>query len=332
MNESPYRIFGIELSPYSVKVRSYFRYKGIPHEWVLRGPAEMETFQKYAKLPLIPLVVTPQDEGLQDSTPIIEEMERRFPTPSIHPDDPVAAFISTLLEEFGDEWGNKWMFHYRWAREADQESAARRLAAVMAPGVAGEALDGVVGGIIERMVGRVWFVGSSESTSPIIEKTFVRSLELLESHLTDRHYLFGGRPAFGDFGLWGQIYNAWTDPTCGELIRTHGPSIQAWIERMLTPTNDGVFEPWADLAPTLQPFVSELVGRYFLPWSDANAQAIESGQDTFSIDLAGQAYEQKPQKYHARSLAALRNHYSGLTEKSAVEAALSDTGCLEWLR
>ena len=29
---SVYRIFGIELSPYSVKVRSYFRYKRIPHE------------------------------------------------------------------------------------------------------------------------------------------------------------------------------------------------------------------------------------------------------------------------------------------------------------
>ena len=32
-----YRIFGSELSPYSVKVRSYFRYKRIPHEWIVRG-------------------------------------------------------------------------------------------------------------------------------------------------------------------------------------------------------------------------------------------------------------------------------------------------------
>ena len=34
-----YRIFGSELSPYSVKVRSYFRYRGIPHQWVLRNAA-----------------------------------------------------------------------------------------------------------------------------------------------------------------------------------------------------------------------------------------------------------------------------------------------------
>ena len=62
---TPHRIFGIELSPYSVKVRSYFRYKRIPHEWVVRDAARMAEFQKYAKLPLIPLVVTPEDEGLQ---------------------------------------------------------------------------------------------------------------------------------------------------------------------------------------------------------------------------------------------------------------------------
>ena len=60
-----YRIFGSELSPYSVKVRSYFRYKGLAHEWIPRSPAVQAEFQKYAKLPLVPLVVTPEGEGLR---------------------------------------------------------------------------------------------------------------------------------------------------------------------------------------------------------------------------------------------------------------------------
>ena len=47
----------------------------------------------------------------------------------MHPAEPVTQFISTLIEEFGDEWGNKWMFHYRWfkqvgAREAVQKGSA----------------------------------------------------------------------------------------------------------------------------------------------------------------------------------------------------------------
>ena len=98
-----YRIFGSELSPYSVKVRSYFRYKQIAHEWIVRNAESADEYQKYARIPIIPLVVTPDEKSLQDSTPIIEEMERRFPQPSILPEDTVSQFIATLLEEFGDE-------------------------------------------------------------------------------------------------------------------------------------------------------------------------------------------------------------------------------------
>ena len=209
-----YRIFGAEVSPYSVKVRSYFRYKQIPHEWIVRGPSSAAEYQKYAKLPIIPLVVSPEGEAMQDSTPIIETLEQRFPEPSIHPDDPIASFVSALLEEFGDEWGNKWMFHYRWAREADQVSASERIGAAMS-GASGDALAQVAAGIRERMVGRVWFVGSNAQTAPQIEDGFQAAIAQIEAHLAGRPYLFGARPAFGDFGMWGQIYNAWTDPTPG---------------------------------------------------------------------------------------------------------------------
>ena len=134
-----YRIIGAEMSPYSVKVRSYFRYKAIPHQWVLRNAASQAEFEKYAKMPIIPLVVTPEGVGIQDSTPIIDRLEKLFPEPSIHPDDAVANFVSALIEEFGDEWGNKWMFHYRWARDVDQISSAGRIARMRGPRRRGEA-------------------------------------------------------------------------------------------------------------------------------------------------------------------------------------------------
>ena len=108
-----YRIFGAEISPYSVKVRSYFRYKNIPHEWIVRDASTAAEYQKYAKLPIIPLLVMPDEKPLQDSTPIMDSMEELFPDRSTHPSDPVANFVSLLLEEFGDEWCNKLMFQYR---------------------------------------------------------------------------------------------------------------------------------------------------------------------------------------------------------------------------
>jgi glutathione S-transferase len=328
---SRYRIFGAELSPYSVKVRSYFRYKGIPHEWTVRGPDNQAEFQKYAKLPLMPLVVTPEGEGLQDSTPILEAMEARFPEPGIHPSDPSLAFVSALLEEFGDEWGNKWMFHYRWAREADQNSGAERLARIMAPGLEGDQLAGAIAGVKQRMVGRVWFVGSNEETAPQIEESYREAIGLLESHLRSRPYLFGGRPVFADFGLWGQIYNCGTDPTPGAILRREAPAVAAWVERMLEPKTEGELEPWSELASTLAPLLERQVGRLFLPWSDANARAIAEGKDEFSVELDGRRFTQKPQKYHAKSLAELRRKYANAGGGKPLDEILEAADCLRWL-
>ena len=55
----------------------------------------------------------PSGEVLQDSTLIIERLEQEFPSPSIVPMIQIKLLISPL-EEFGDEWVNKIMFHYRW--------------------------------------------------------------------------------------------------------------------------------------------------------------------------------------------------------------------------
>ena len=327
-----YRIIGAEMSPYSVKVRSYFRYKGIPHQWVLRNAASQAEFEKYAKMPIIPLVVTPDGTGIQDSTPIIDRIEKLHPEPSIHPDDPIANFVSSLIEEFGDEWGNKWMFHYRWARDVDQISSAGRLARMRGPDAGEEAHAVFTGKVRARMVDRVWFVGSNAANAPQIEAGFLEMLALLDRHLATRPYLFGGKPAFGDFGLWGQIYEMWTDPTAGALIGGGAPHVLDWVHRMLWPQAEGAFEPWATLESTMMPILKQQVGRLFMPWTAANEKAIADGKDEFSVTLGDQIWTQKPQKYHARSLGMLRAKYAAVPDKTRLDPVLDAAGCLAGLR
>jgi glutathione S-transferase len=327
-----YRIIGAEMSPYSVKVRSYFRYKAIPHQWVLRNAASQAEFETHARVPIIPLVVTPEGTGLQDSTPIIDAMEKLHPEPSIHPDDSVANFVSALIEEFGDEWGNKWMFHYRWARDVDQISSAGRIARMRGPKASEAEHAAFAGQVRARMVGRVWFVGSNEVTAPQIEAGFLDMLGLLDSHLADRPYLFGGRPALGDFGLWGQIYEMWTDPTAGALIGGGAPHVLDWVHRMLWPKAEDDFEAWTALAPSLMPILTRQVGGQFMPWTCANAKALTEGKEEFSVTLGDNVWAQKPQKYHARSLGVLRSKYAGVADKDALDPVLDAAGCLAGLR
>ena len=327
-----YRIFGAEMSPYSVKIRSYFRYKAIPHQWILRNAGSQAEYEKYAKMPIIPLVVTPENVGIQDSTPIIDQMEKLHPEPSINPDEPVTRFISALIEEFGDEWGNKWMFHYRWARDVDQISSAGRIARMRGPDASGSEHAKFASQIRARMVDRLWFVGSNAITGSQIETGFLGMLGLLDSHLESRPYLFGGRPAFGDFGLWGQFYELWTDPTAGALIEGGAPHVLDWVHRMLWPRAEGKFETWSTLEPTLMPILTRQVGRQFMPWTSANEKALAAKQEEFTVALGDQEWTQKPQKYHARSLGMLRAKYAEVADKTALNAVLEAAGCLAGLR
>jgi glutathione S-transferase len=323
---APYKIFGAEMSPYSVKVRAYARYKNLPHQWLNRGGENAAEYAKHAKIQIVPLVVTPQGEAIQDSTPIIERLEREHPEPSIHPKDPALAFLSCLLEELADEWGNKWMFHYRWRREIDQKACAMRLALAMNPAMDEATQTGFAEQIRQRMTGRVWFVGSNETTAPFIEETFHAALAQLDAHLKGRTYLFGARPSFADFALWGQIYNMWTDPTPGAIIEARAQNVLAWIQRMAWPKAEGDFETWGTLEPTLFPIVRDWAGELFLPWSIANAAALANPEEEFTVTLRGRPWKQKPQKYHAKSLDALRAKYAAIKDRAALGAILDKAG------
>lgn len=335
------RLFGANGSPYSVKVRSYLRYKRIPHEWLVRNSAErMQEHQKYAKLPLVPTLVTPDGEGLQDSTPIMEEMEKRFPERSIHPPGAVSKFISELLEEFGDECGNKWMMHLRWYSSSSALSSevfARRAAAEFCSGSPdADAMTAVAKSFKERMQQRSFTVGSNSTTAPIIEKSYMETLQLLEKRLSDRPFLFGQSPALADFGLSGQLLQCFGDVLAGELMRMHAPRVALWCEVMANPQPEGDFEEWKTLAPTLEPLIASQV-KLFLRWSDANAKALQSGQKDFVVDLGGQMWSQSvggPQRYHAKSLKELRRKFAAMpsgAERQELEAILQRCGCLELL-
>lgn len=329
-----YRIVGAELSPFSVKVRSYFRFKGIPHEWISRSIEVQKEYASLFKVPIIPLVVAPDGTAMQDSTPVMEALEPSFPEPSMHPSDPALFFLSCLLEEFADEWANKWMFHYRWAREVDQKNAAGRIVRMMRPNrdESEAELEAMVEQIATHMTGRVWFVGSSEVTADQIESGFQDAMEMLDRHLADRSYLLGEQPCFGDFGLFGQIYNTTIDPTPAALIGARYQHVLAWTQRMLWPRQDGDFETWDSLEATLAPFLKDQVGQRFLPWSVANKSAIEQGQEEFSVELAGQTWSQKPQKYHAKSLQKLREKYVALQDTATLDQILARVDCLEGVR
>jgi len=321
---APFRLYGAELSPYSVKVRSYLRYKGVEFEWLPRTNARQEEFLRYAKLPLIPVLVDADEQALQDSTPIIERLDQQFPEPSITPEEPSLAFVSALLEDYADEWLNKAMFHYRWSYPDDQESAARRIADAIFEGA--EKPDGIEDNVRTRMVGRLYHVGSSPETAALIEGSFTRLLGVLEKMLAKRPYLFGGRPSLADFGLAGQLAQLQSDPTPGAIIKAHAPKVEKWLKRMENPKAEGAFASLDDVRDDLVELLRDEVAGAYLVWMAANARAVADDAAGVTADIAGTTFTQKPQRYAAKAFSELQRKRQAV-EDAALAALLQETGC-----
>lgn len=321
---APFRLYGAELSPYSVKLRSYLRFKGLQFQWLHRTEARQEEFQRYAKLPLVPVLVDAEGAALQDSTPIIEKLEQDYPEPSITPDDDGLAFVAALLEDYADEWLNKAMFHYRWSYPDDQESAARRITQMMFEEA--EKPEGIEDSVRTRMVSRLHHVGSSPETAPIIEGSFARVIVLLDKLVWTRPYLFGGRPSLADFGLAGQLKQLLSDPTPSAMLKAQAPNLVSWIERMEAPEATGAFLTLSAVRADLVDLLREEVAGAYLAWMSANAQAVEDDAHGVSVEIGGRTFTQKPQRYAAKAFIELRRKRGGVDSETLAEL-LRETGC-----
>ena len=325
-----FRLMGLDPSPYTVKVDSYLKFKGIPHEWVSRSLKNEKLFQKHAKVQLIPLLFFPSGESMQDSTLIIERLEAEERGPSIHPEDKTLWFLSCLFEEFGDEWCNKLMFFQRWFYKADAKATGQRLARELLSGQWwGPLVQPLIAKrVVRRMVPRLVYSGGNETNIPQLKQSFIDLSAMLDAHFKDRPYLLGGRPCFGDFGLWCNFYQAWTDPTAKAYLEANTPNLVAYIKRMLTPSVDGEFETLATLKPSLTPILKQEMATRFLPWMQANQRAFEAGEEETSLMMNGQLFQQKTFKYQARTLDELRRKLASVSGNMELSTLLEETGCL----
>lgn len=332
----PLRIVGVPGSPYSRKLRAVLRYRRIAHAWVTAGSRDARRLPT-PRIELLPQLVLPGADGTPeartDSTPLIRELERLYEGRSVLPPHPALAFLDALLEDFADEWVTKAMFHYRWAYAPDAEHAAAILPRWFR--TTGPDADAVANGkaFAARQIGRLAVVGSSPETAPIIERSYHRVLGLLDAHLTHSPFLFGGRPAAGDFGLFGQLTQlALFDPTPAAIACQLAPRVVAWVD--IVDDLSGL-EPdasdWiaADAVPgTIRALLAE-IGRVYAPFLLANAEALTIGRDAVDCVLDGERWRQRPFPYQGKCLAWLRDAYARLasTDRGMVDSLLRDTGC-----
>jgi len=308
----------------------------LPHIWLqMNQKLREETAQ--IRPPVVPKIQFPDDSWHVDSTPMVYELEERHPGQrSIIPEDTGLAFLSYLIEDMADEWMTKIMFHYRWWREVDQDYSSYWLACSHSEFAPEEMAQAAAKVFKERQVERLALVGSTETTRPVIEESFLQVLDIFETHLQESRFLFGSRPALADFGIFGQFSQLNHDPTSLSIMREKSPRFCVWIDHLhdASGLDEGEWIKPDQPLPKAIIQLLEMAGAVYLPFLTANAGAMNKGEDTFSLDIMGQNYQQGTFKYQLKCLNWLREGYSKLQgePKDRVDAVLKETGCLPFMQ
>ena len=333
------RVIGATMSPYTRKMLALLRYRHIPYQiiWADIDQKLSELGIEKPKPILYPVFLMPDENGKEiattDSTPIIRSLEGMYEGRSVLPDNPALAFINYLLEDFGDEWCTKYMFHYRWTNERDINEAKFKIVYSNMVSAPSDAAGEFAEMFSQRQIGRLFWVGSSDMTAPLIEESYKRFLALMDKHIEVQPFLLGTRPSSADFAAFGQLTQlVAADSTPREIAHDISKRTVSWIDLMedwsgLDPDNSGWNDP-DNLPDTLIDLLQE-VGRTYVPTMIANAKAAMAGEQEWSCELDGATWQQPVNAYQAKALGWVREEFEKLdaTNRNRVRTVLDNTGC-----
>ena len=341
-------LMGAPGSPYTRKMLALMRYRHITYRisWQsITSPGDISHKDRpKPKVALLPTYYLPdansEIQAVTDSTPILRRFEEEYEGRSVIPSDAIMAFLNWLLEDYGDEWLTKSMFHYRWHYAADIKKAGSILPRWGNISASDEEIESLSKYVSDRQTGRLTYVGSNEVTKETIENSFTRFMTLLDAHLQTAPFIFGQRPSSADFAVYGQLTClALFDPTSSAIVVSEFPRIYAWTELMedlsgLPVANDdsGWLDSSSAIPETLLALVQELA-RLYIPYLKLNADAVMSGAEMVDGEVDGRPYQQNPFPYQAKCLHWIGEQYAALSDsdKARLAELTAETGLIEAL-
>ncbi|MFT7688395.1 MAG: glutathione S-transferase, partial [Candidatus Azotimanducaceae bacterium] len=313
------------------------RYRRIPYLFLMGKEAEDTTLPK-AKVGLLPTFYLPNEldgkiEAVVDSTPLIRRFEVAFEERRVIPDHPVSSFINYLIEDYGDEWLTKAMFHYRWRFQADIDKAAKILPLWRDLSMSDEKLEAMSEYVADRQISRLGVVGSNDVTADVIEDSYRRFLKIFDKILQNQSFILGERPSSADFAIYAQLTQlAKFDPTPSDICLKESPRVYGWTDVVDDLSGKEVlasdFMQPEKIKESLGEFLQE-IGRVYVPALLANEKAFNEGSEEIDTVIDGKVWTQPRFAYQIKCLQNLRALYADLVDgnKSMLDEILTGSGC-----
>lgn len=263
---APYRLYGWELSLYSGKLRAYLRHKRIPFVEKRVDLSDLRQIRRRTGAQVMPVLVTPDGQWLQDTSDIMDALEPLFPAAPAVPTSPRQRFAAYMLEAWGDEFWLPSAMHYRWHFEENYQTIFRPEGGDnLLPRAPRWLKDLLIARIAGAMRALLPGLGVERSQSGTIEAWSERLCDALDAHFAQHRYLLGDRPCVGDYGLIGPLYaHLGRDPYPARTLIGPRVHLAGWIQRMQkTDGQDADFLPDDAIPKTLEPILKSVFGEFW---------------------------------------------------------------------
>lgn len=293
-----YVLYGPDPSAFTRKLESALVFYGAAFERVREIGDEREVLRVRAGTHQLPVLRTPENWVLADTTPIMQLLDGRFPRRRLFPAGP-GGFLAHVLEDVLDEWVSRVYVHYRWHYPENTRFALARL---------GDEIQGDPAALTDWGQRSCRATGTEAATQrAFAESEYHALMAAADAQLARTRYLLGDRPCAVDAALLGGLRAHTHHDPVPDLAEF--PAVVAYAE--------GERDLW-DGGGELAPFPAStgfarhllrLARDCYLPFIDANRRARAAGDKAFEITVYGEPVSFMTRAYPEQARGMLVQHY-----------------------
>lgn len=289
-----YTIYGSELSYFTRKLEAAMIFYGA--DFAVK--AKTQEVEARAATHQVPVLQTPENWMIADTTPLLHLLDSRFVFRPMFPAGPLGVLVH-IVEEYFDEWIARTMVHYRWHYEESAQFASERMGGGDADAAAR----------IRQWGPRACRATGTDSAvqQAQAEAEYERILVALEAQLSETAYALGDRPTAVDCILLGGLRGHTNmDPAPRALVEKY-PLVKAWAESKADKWNgDGELVSFPGSTPFASFVLQEMTSTY-VPFVLGNAEALAVGAKAFHARIYGEDVSYLTRPYPEQSRQMIRN-------------------------